>query len=216
MTRYGYPYIFGSIFATLLTFVIWFFLWRHYVLMVIGLIFLALTLLILNFFRDPEREIPQSIGALVSPADGKVISVDTINAPMYIKGKCIRVAVFLSVFDVHVNRIPYAGKIEFLKYVPGKFLPAFNEKVDELNERMYVGFRHKNSRFLVVQIAGILARRIVYNLREGQEVAKGERYGMIKFGSRTDFYFPLKTNVLVKPGDRVRGGASIIGEWSGE
>jgi len=173
-------------------------------------------LIIINFFRDPERTVPEDPLAVVSPADGKVVAIDTVMPDEYLKQKHIRVSIFLSVFDVHVNRIPIDGKIEYLKYVPGKFLPAFNEAASFNNERMYIGIKHNRYKFLVVQIAGIIARRIVCDLREGMNVKKGDRFGMIKFGSRTDLYLPSKVRLNVKVGDKVKGAETVIGYLKNE
>ena len=160
------------------------------------------------FFRDPERAIPQEPGLIVSPADGKVTEVARIVTP---DGECLRVSIFLSVFDVHVNRSPVAGSLREVRYRKGAFLNAMNRESAVKNEQNQA-FVDCSEGYSVAftQIAGLLARRIVFNKRAGDQLARGERVGLIKFGSRTDVLLPGYAEPLVKIGDRVRGGASVI------
>jgi phosphatidylserine decarboxylase len=166
-----------------------------------------LALFFLWFFRDPEREIPQQPGAVVSPADGKVTDV----SPVTVGGeKRSRISIFLSVFDVHVNRSPIAGTIQNVRYQRGKFLDARNKLSAEQNEQNVVTVAGEEQAVIFKQIAGLLARRIVFHPRVGDGVARGERVGLIKFGSRVDVVLDANATLTVKVGDRVQGGASIL------
>jgi len=159
------------------------------------------------FFRDPERTIPTDPGAVVSPADGKVTSVSRVE----IDGKPFqRISIFLNVFNVHVNRSPIAGKIRSAHYQPGQFLNAMNPRCAECNEQNTVLVAGDGHSVTFKQIAGLLARRIVFNKRIGDEVARGERVGLIKFGSRTDLLLEPSAEISVKAGAHVKGGSSIL------
>jgi phosphatidylserine decarboxylase len=168
---------------------------------------LALGAFFLWFFRDPERVVPATPGALVSAADGKVTHVDTL----LIDGqrRC-RISVFLSVFDVHVNRSPVSGVITGVQYCRGKFLNAMRRECAEVNEQNIVTVEAEGQTVIFKQIAGVLARRIVFSRKLGDTVARGERVGLIKFGSRTDVIFDADADVKVRPGDRVRGGETVL------
>jgi phosphatidylserine decarboxylase len=167
-----------------------------------------LAFFFLWFFRDPERAIPDDPGAVVSPADGKVTDVCEVK----ISGqKFKRISIFLNVFDVHVNRSPVSGIIRGARYQPGKFLNAMNPQCAECNEQNTVTVEGEGHSVIFKQIAGLLARRVVFTKQIGQEVERGERVGLIKFGSRTDVLLDPSAEVSVKVGDRVKGGSSIIG-----
>jgi phosphatidylserine decarboxylase len=160
------------------------------------------------FFRDPERTIPDGADAIVSPADGKVTDV----SPITINGiRCARVSIFLSVVDVHVNRSPIGGVIQEVTYHKGKFLNAMNPASAEQNEQNVVTVEGDGQTVVFKQIAGLLARRIVFNKKVGDRVERGERVGLIKFGSRVDVLFDASANLSVKVGDRVKGGSSLLG-----
>lgn len=165
------------------------------------------------FFRDPERNIPKGDNLILSPADGTVIKIVDIEEPYYFKSKVKRVSIFLSVFNVHINRIPVTGKVEFVKYIPGKFLVAFDHKASEDNEQSVIGIQHKKGKILFKQIAGIIARRIVYHVKEGDSVVAGDRFGLIRYGSRVDMFFPDNVELKVDVDDKVFGGETIIGEY---
>ncbi|MGH9529195.1 MAG: phosphatidylserine decarboxylase [Terriglobales bacterium] len=159
------------------------------------------------FFRDPERIIPGIPGAVVSPADGKVTNV----APVTIEGiRYVRISIFLNIFDVHVNRSPIAGVIRDIRYQTGKFLNAMNETCAELNEQNTVTVEGEREQVVFKQIAGLLARRIVFTKKLGDQVARGERVGLIKFGSRTDVLLDASASLQIKVGDRVKGGATVL------
>ncbi|HET7209389.1 MAG TPA: phosphatidylserine decarboxylase family protein [Terriglobales bacterium] len=168
---------------------------------------LLLAVFFLWFFRDPERTIPDLPGAIVSPADGKVTDV----SPVLVNGvKHTRISIFLNVFDVHVNRSPISGIIRDVRYHSGKFLNAMNDACAEQNEQNVVTVEGEGHTIVFKQIAGLLARRIVFTKKIGDRVQRGERVGMIKFGSRTDLLLDASARVEVKKGDRVKGGASIL------
>jgi len=201
MVRDGYFYGLGLIGVAML---LWFFTgtWGWAVLP------LLLAAFFLWFFRDPERPIPQDPGLVVSPADGKVTEVARIATP---DGERVRVSIFLSVFDVHVNRSPVAGTLREVRYRKGEFLNAMNPVCAQRNEQnLAIVDCPEGYQVSFVQIAGLLARRIVFNKRPGDLLARGERVGLIKFGSRTDLLLPGSAEVLVDVGERVRGGASVI------
>lgn len=169
--------------------------------------------IVIYFFRDPERETPEGDNLVISPADGVVVLVKEYQEDVYIKEKATQVSIFLSPLDVHVNRNPISGKLEYLKYHPGKYLMAWNEHASDLNERADFGVLHSSgTKFFFKQITGFLARRIVYHIRKGDDLRAGDRFGMMKFGSRMDVIVPSNVEVKVKEGDRTVAGESIIGE----
>lgn len=164
------------------------------------------------FFRNPNRVIPADPSLIVSPADGTVQDVVDVESDDFVKGACRKVIIFLSVFDVHVNRSPIAGEIKIQKYVCGRFRPAYKDSVGFENERHLIGIENDTLRVTVTQVAGILARRIVSWVTLDDKLEKGELYGLIRFGSCTEIVVPANVEVLVKKGDKVRGGESIIGK----
>jgi phosphatidylserine decarboxylase len=168
---------------------------------------ILLACFFLWFFRDPERAIPQDPHTLVSPADGKVTDISTVVVG---QKKRLRVSIFLSVFDVHVNRSPIAGAVRDVRYQRGKFLDARSPDCAELNEQNVVTVEGDGQIVVFKQIAGLLARRIVFHPKVGDRLIRGQRVGLIKFGSRTDVLFDAGSRVNVKLGDRVKGGASIV------
>ena len=168
---------------------------------------ILLACFFLWFFRDPERAIPQDPDTLVSPADGKVTDISTVVVG---QEKRLRVSIFLSVFDVHVNRSPIAGAVRDVRYQRGKFLDARSPDCAELNEQNVVTVEGDGQIVVFKQIAGLLARRIVFHPKVGDRLIRGQRVGLIKFGSRTDVLFDAGSRVNVKVGDRVKGGASIV------
>jgi phosphatidylserine decarboxylase len=170
------------------------------------------------FFRDPERRVPERADALLAPADGRIQDIQEVDAPAYMGGRALRVGIFLSPLDVHVNRAPCEGTVEHLRYLAGEFLPAYNPKAPERNEAVELGLSTpEGMKVLVKQITGVLARRIVCAARPGSRLAQGARYGMIKFGSRTEIYVPLDAGFqpAIKIGDRVRGGETVVLEHAG-
>lgn len=174
--------------------------------------FVVLACYFTYFFRNPDRTIPTDEHLVVSPADGTVQDVVELDDDDFIKGPCTKIIIFLSVFNVHVNRSPIAGEIKCQKYVCGRFRPAYKDEVGFENERHMLGIENeKGFRVTVTQIAGILARRIVSWVTLDDNMSKGQVYGLIKFGSCTELVVPRNVEVLVKKGDKVRGGESVLG-----
>ena len=172
---------------------------------------LVITLFVLFFFRDPEREIPAGAEVVVSPADGKVLLVKDIYEPDYLKRDVKQISIFLSVFNVHVNRAPWTGAVEVVKHHPGRFHVASVDKASLENEQTGMVISQGDRKILVKQIAGLIARRIVCYARPGDSIKTGDRYGLIRFGSRVDIFLPRTADIRVKPGDRVKGGQDVIG-----
>jgi phosphatidylserine decarboxylase len=171
-----------------------------------------LLIFCIYFFRDPKRTPPPDRYAIVAPADGKIIDISRQDEPEYIGGDSWKISIFLSVFDVHVNYIPLAGLVDYLRYSKGKFHAAFKDKASSLNEHTFIGIRSEYGKYVLKQIAGVLARRIVCHIRQDDAVQTGQKFGMIKFGSRVDLFLPGWATVLITVGDRVRAGESIIGK----
>lgn len=163
------------------------------------------------FFRNPKRQVPEDRNLIVSPADGKVMDIVEVDEGDFVNERCTKVVIFLSVFDVHINRSPMEGEIKFQQYTCGRFKPAYKNCVGFENERHSIGIDNGHMRILVTQIAGILARRIVSWVTLGNILEKGERYGLIKFGSCTEIVMPKSVSIQVKKGDKVIGGETIIG-----
>jgi len=169
-------------------------------------------LITLNFFRDPDRTTPQKDGIIVSPADGKIININNDSYNDYIGGQANKISIFMSPLNVHVNRIPVSGLIEYLNYFEGKFIAAFEDKASANNERMEIGIESNHGKVMFSQIAGFVARRIVTELEIGDTVKIGERFGMIKFGSRVDVYTPLNWKPVVHLNQIVTAGETILFE----
>lgn len=204
IAREGYPLILAAAVVTIVVFALG---WPA-----LGVILTVVSLAVAAFFRDPEREIPTGDGLLVSPADGKVVSIAEVKGDSMFAEAVTRVSIFLSPLDVHINRAPVAGKIEEIKYQAGKFLAAYNPEASRVNEQNAVKIVDEKGFTLgVVQIAGVMARRIVCRVKRGDALARGERIGLIMFGSRTDTYLPKGCRVEVTEGQRVKGGETILG-----
>ena len=179
----------------------------------VTVLFSLLTLFVVWFFRNPERTIPDNPLQLISPADGKVIRIEEVASDERSGRSFLKISIFMNVFNVHVNRIPYSGEVFAIRYKPGKFLSANLDKASALNERNTVMIRTDDGReIMTVQIAGLIARRIVCWLKESAKVKKGERFGLIRFGSRVEVFLPLGSILLVKTGDKVSAGETPIGE----
>ncbi len=180
-------------------------------------VFAAFCLLfMLYFFRDPERSINVLPGQIVAPADGTVLAIDEVQEKEFIGARTKRISIFLSVFNVHINRAPIGGRIEMVKYTPGKFAVASTTSASQSNESNLVGIDGESIKVVVKQIAGIVARRIVCYCKPSQYVRTGERIGMIRFGSRTELYLPLECEILVTVGQKVKGGVSLVGTCDAE
>ncbi|MEX2573428.1 MAG: phosphatidylserine decarboxylase family protein [Balneolaceae bacterium] len=184
----------------------------HWSVYLIYLLLISLCGLIIFFFRDPERKTPDDPFLIVSPADGRIVLVKESDEPSYLKQKVTQISIFLSPLDVHVNRVPVSGKLEYLEYFPGTYLMAWEDHASELNERAHFGVRHSSGvKMMFKQITGFLARRIVFHIKEGEELHAGQRFGIMKFGSRMDLLLPAEVQIDVREGDRTVAGETILG-----
>jgi phosphatidylserine decarboxylase len=173
----------------------------------------VLTLFVSWFFRNPARVIPQGSRLIIAPGDGKVLAVEEEFEPRYLKDRSVRISIFLNVFDVHINRLPCEGTIEDVQYQPGLFLVASKPNATLKNEQNAVMIKTaEGAKVLCVQVAGLIARRIVCWVNPRDRAVRGERYGLIRFGSRMDTFLPVGTAIKVSVGDRVKGGETILGE----
>jgi phosphatidylserine decarboxylase len=179
---------------------------------IVGLV-AVVTGFVLNFFRDPERTPPRGGNIVVAPADGKVVLIKEVFETEYLNSRAVQVSIFMSPLNVHVNRFPISGTVGFFKYIKGDYIVAFEDKSSEQNERTLIGVEDEGYKVLFKQIAGAVARRIVANVSIGQSVTIGERFGMIKFGSRVDVIMPESTVVKVKLGDRVVAGETVLASY---
>ncbi|MBS1258652.1 MAG: Phosphatidylserine decarboxylase proenzyme [Candidatus Scalindua arabica] len=199
-----------------------------FVLIVLSLFFYPLVVIpisiflffVFYFFRDPNRNPPEGEEKLLAPADGRIISISYVQEDNYLKCKAVKIATFMSLFSVHVNRISYSGKVEFIKHVPGKFLDARSPKASEMNEHNLMGIITSDgkTKIMIKQVAGKVARRIVCDCSIGQDVERGRRFGMIKFGSRLEVYIPEDADfeIAVKEGDMVSAGTTVLGILKGK
>ena len=206
IAKEGYPLILTAGALTIVAFLVG---WRG-----AGIVLGLATLAITAFFRDPERNIPTGEGLIVSPADGRVVSIAGVESNVSSGDTATRVSIFLSPLDVHINRMPVAGKIEEVRYRAGKFVAAYKEEASQRNEQNALKIVDNDGRSLgVVQVAGVVARRIVCRVKPGDRLARGDRFGLIMFGSRTDIYLPRGCRVQVVEGQKVKGGETILGSF---
>ncbi len=213
----GYPLILGSLIITVIFSVFLFWKWEpgsyiSYILLLVFCFSFALTIFMAFFFRDPERKIPTGEGVFVSPADGKVILIKNVYERDYLKADTKEISIFMSPLNVHVNRSPCDGKVSIVKYSPGRFMAAYKDESSIKNENIVMVLDGKDSRVFVRQVAGFIARRAVCRVKAGDMLRRGQRYGIIKFGSRLDVYLPKDTKIMVKLGDKVKAGETVIGE----
>ena len=183
--------------------------WIKYPLIVFSVVFFLFSL---NFFRDPERTSPNKKNVVLSPADGKIVIIKDVYEGEFLKENAKQISIFMSPLNVHVNRIPIDGKVEYFKYVAGEYLVAFHEKADKRNERTEIGITNSKGKVFFTQVAGFIARRIVCDLIVCDSVKMGNRFGMIKFGSRSDVIVPANWKLKVKLGDVVTAGETILFE----
>ncbi|UCF90037.1 MAG: phosphatidylserine decarboxylase family protein [Desulfobacterales bacterium] len=203
----GYPLLLGCAFTTAILALL--------ELTVPALIGLMTTFCICGFFRDPDRIIPNAQGAVVSPADGKVIAVGVIDDSPFSSGTTLKISIFMSVFNVHVNRMPYDARVRQVCYSPGKFFSANLDKASVRNEHNAVFLEIENGgEICVVQVAGLIARRIICKVAVGDQVVRGQRFGLICFGSRVDVYLPGDFTPAVAVGDKVKAGTFILGQFA--
>ena len=206
LAKEGWFYIALTVFAAVLTTIVF--------PIYVAFIFWIIAAFVIQFFRDPVRPIPQDEGVIVSPADGKVISTGIVDDP-YLGRKAFKISVFMNVFSVHSNRAPMAGAVKKIWYKPGLFVNADLDKASEQNERNAVWYRSVDGHDVVsVQVAGLIARRILCYVEEGQQLQRGERYGFIRFGSRVDLFLPEDFSAKVSLCDKVSSGSSILGHFN--
>jgi phosphatidylserine decarboxylase len=203
--RAGWPFVLAGLIpaATLLAFGV------HGV----AVVFAAVAAFMLYFFRDPERRVPSAAGAIVSPADGRVLIAGEAEAAAAPPGAWKQISIFLSPLDVHINRIPFGGRVTRVEYTPGRFLAAYRPESAKVNERNEVWLSHDGEAIVCRQVVGVLARRLVCRVGPGAVVKTGERYGLMKFGSRIDLYLPPRAELRVGVGDRVRSGETVVATW---
>ena len=209
--REGLPFMIGAAIIAALAFVVAVVL-RSWPLWLLAFVLALLTLWVAYFFRDPERNGERGERLVVAPADGKLIMMTEVDEPAFIGGRAMRVSIFMNVFNVHVNRYPVSGVVRYRHYNPGKFLNAAAEKSSLENEQASVGIDTGREKILVRQIAGLIARRIVTYPKEGDRAVQGERFGIIRFGSRVDVYVPVNTKLRVKLGQTTTAGVTALGE----
>jgi len=173
-----------------------------------SLIFLSLLFFVVLFFRDPKRNTPPGENSLVSPADGKIVKIESSNDEL--QKNSIKISIFMSLFDVHINRAPISGRVIKVQHSPGRFFSAYRDKASSENERNLI-ILEGSKRITLVQVAGFIARRIICHVKEGEFLEKGAKLGMIKFGSRVDIFLPSDVKIVAKEGQRVRGGETILG-----
>ncbi len=176
-----------------------------------GVLPLLVTLFMVFFFRDPERTAPPGAGLFLAPADGKVIFVDTVREDRYLKAEAVKVSIFMSAFDVHVNRAPFGGIVREVVHRPGRFMAAYKEEASLANEHIDMVLDTSAGPIVVRQVAGLMARRAVCRVKPGDRLESGERYGVIKFGSRVDLYLPKSSEIRVKLNARTTAGETVIG-----
>ena len=187
--------------------------WPHWSFCVLQIVFFLFILFCLYFFRDPERKTPEGEGLVISPADGTIVKIENVHEKEFFGEEVQRVSVFLSVLNVHVNRIPAGGTVKHIRYVKGKFYGALYDKASELNEQSIIGVETPHGKILFKQIAGLIARRIIYWIKEGDQVETGKRFGLIRFGSRMDIYLPKSAKIQVSVKDRVKAGETVLGSY---
>jgi len=210
--REGYPFMLGATALAAAMFMLA--LGRKsFAMWIVAVLFTLVALWVAYFFRDPERTGERGEHLIIAPADGLVLPVVEVDEPTFIGGRAIRISIFMNVFNVHVNRYPVDGTVNYVHYNPGKFLNAAVEKASLENEQMSVGIQTARGPVLTRQIAGLVARRIVTYTKIGDAAVQGERFGLIRFGSRVDVYVPVGTAIRVREGDRPVAGTTVIAEF---
>ena len=206
--REGYPFMLGAAIFAALT-------WAAVAVTgpwttVLASLLTLLAAFVFYFFRDPERVLPAGDGGVIAPGDGKIIDIREVDEPSFVKGVCRRITIFLSVFNVHVQRAPVSGDVAHREYRPGEYAVAWHPKASEKNEQSSLGLIARGHRVLVRQIAGLIARRIVTYPEQGEHVERGDRIGLIRFGSRVDLFIPLEWSLDCAVGDKVAGGSTVL------
>jgi phosphatidylserine decarboxylase len=214
ISKYGYDVFFTiATFCTVIVVVAVIFVepkLLRYGIVFAGVLFFGLTL---NFFRDPERNVPQGDRFIIAPADGQIVALKQVEESEYLHSRTQQISIFMSPLNVHVNRNPISGVVRYVRYVPGEFFAAYEDKASEKNEQTIVGVENPHGKVMFKQIAGFVARRIVCSLKTGDSVKVGERFGMIKFGSRVDVFVPENAAIRVKIGDHTVAGETILADF---
>ena len=212
MSKEGLGIIFTSLILTIILF-LFSVLTQSEILSVLTIIFSLLTLFFVFSFRDPERKIVPGDNLILSPADGKIVELSPFSENKFLNSSGTKVSIFLSLLDVHINRNPISGVVRYTKYTPGKFNLSYKKEASLENERNELGLENEDVKLVLRQISGFLARRIVCRIKEGDKIKAGERFGMIKFGSRVELFLPEKVEITVKLNQRVKGGETVIGTY---
>jgi len=210
LTKYGTDIAIPILVVSLLIFCAAFFISNILVKVIFLLLGVGVFTFTLNFFRDPDRITPSVDSGVISPADGTIVNMSEVDEPNYLGGKVKQVCIFMSPLNVHVNRFPVSGTVEFFKYIEGKYIAAFEDKSSDVNERTLIGINTGKHKILFKQIAGFVARRIVCPLKVGDTARVGERFGMIRFGSRVDILMPLDAEIQVQMQQRVFAGETVL------
>lgn len=206
IAREGWGYILAFL---ILTGMAYYFYFR-----ILAFVSLLVALFITFFFRNPKRNAPADALAIIAPADGRILAIETVNEDRYLKSEAVKISIFLSLFNVHINRVPIKATVDWTKREGFSYLAAYKKEAADTNVRNYLAFSSDYGRVLVVQITGLVARRLVCWVQPGDRLGAGSRFGLIKFGSCTEVYIPKDTAILVELGQRVRGGETIIGRFN--
>lgn len=215
MNKEGFGILLGLVLSTIIL-ALGGLLTGQFFLNVLAIFGVVLIGFVVYFFRDPVRKIPDNANYVLSPADGKVIAIQDEFEHEYLQSQATRVSIFLNLFDVHVNRMPIGGRVAYFRYQKGSFIRAYKDDASDINEQTVLGIENERNKLLFKQIAGLIARRIVCDIREGNVVRAGERFGMIKFGSRVDIFLPKNVEIKVNLNQKVKGGESILGVLADE
>jgi phosphatidylserine decarboxylase len=211
ITRYGYDVVSVVLVVTISGVLLsWYFIeLKPLKGIIIGFLLLLLVFTV-NFFRDPDRKTPSGDALVIAPADGRVVLIQDVEEPEYLQGPATQISIFMSPLNVHVNRFPVSGRVGYFKHIPGEFMVAFDEKSSHRNERTHIGVEQGTRKVFFKQIAGFVARRIVAQVNVGDEVIAGERFGMIKFGSRVDVLVPRGASIEVGLGEKTAAGETVL------
>lgn len=211
ITKYGYDVVAVVVLLVVIgSFASWFLIESRLIKTgIIGFLFLLL-IFTLNFFRDPHRITPEGENLVIAPADGRIILINRVDEHEYLGGPAVQVSIFMSPLNVHVNRFPISGKVGYYQYFPGEYLVAYEEKASLRNERTHIGVENGDSKVLFKQIAGFVARRIIANVEVGDSARAGERFGMIRFGSRVDVLMQEGVELKVQVGDKTVAGETVL------
>lgn len=215
LTKYGTDNIVIMLAIAVILFIIPFFIGKTYAYILFFAASIILAFFTFWFFRDPDRNIPEILkedpALIVSPCDGKVLQIIDANEPNFMGNNLNQISIFLSPLDVHVNRIPISGEVKYFKYNPGDYIIANHPKSSELNEQTHIGIENNKGKLFFKQIVGVMARRLVWEIKQGDTVTAGDKFGMMKFGSRIDILLDKKSEIFIKVGDRVIAGETLIG-----